>query len=315
MKLTFTSALFGFCMAIAALPHSHAQEIKKTEKDENLPVFLNGFYLIKGYYEGTKDTLVKDTFSMERNGDYLIFRPANAKKITHPLHGLIDDDRISVHSYPEDCYGSGSFFFHCTIKKDTVMGHGAIPKKTDKTFRVSLTRIAIPLIDARDGQHYATVRIGNQFWMAENLRYADTLGGIWVNKDPSFPKNYGMFYSWDAIDRVCPKGWHVPTRDEWKELSDFLGTKIAGIKLKSVSGWSSEVTGGEDKYGFAAYPAGYYNPETETFKDIGEHAFFWAIDQQNIQNSWYRNLYSEYPGLYEFNDRKEYGLSCRCIQD
>jgi uncharacterized protein (TIGR02145 family) len=108
-----------------------------------------------------------------------------------------------------------------------------------------------------DGNKYATIKIGSQIWMAENLRtsrysngdtipnfsefwqwYNLTYGG-WAHyrNDPAFEKTCGKLYNWYAITdsaNICPKGWHVSTDDDWTILLNDLGGNIfAGSKMKS----------------------------------------------------------------------------------
>jgi hypothetical protein len=101
-------------------------------------------------------------------------------------------------------------------------------------------------VSDRDGNTYVTVRIGNQWWMAENLkttRYNDnteipnvTDDDIWkdlitpayccIFNDPATYKNIcGAIYNWYAINtgKLCPSGWHVSTDNDWKTLEMYLG--------------------------------------------------------------------------------------------
>ena len=87
------------------------------------------------------------------------------------------------------------------------------------------------------------------------------------NNDDSNADTYGSLYNWYAVnDRrsIAPKGWHVPTDEEWKQLEMYLGMSQSqadqyasrgdeGKKLKSTYGWRGKNT---DDYGFAALPAG-----------------------------------------------------------
>ncbi|MBN2542889.1 hypothetical protein JXI42_08470 [bacterium] len=100
-----------------------------------------------------------------------------------------------------------------------------------------------------DGNSYATIQIGEQCWMAENLKvthYRDgtvipnvTAATEWSNlddtetgayceydNDPSNVPTYGRLYNWYAIDDargLAPDGWHVSTDEEWKTLEIYLG--------------------------------------------------------------------------------------------
>src|ERR1035437_524072 len=99
-----------------------------------------------------------------------------------------------------------------------------------------------------DGNSYKVVTIGNQTWMAENLKttqYNDgtaiplvtdntawynnwsTPAYCWYNNDAATYKNkYGALYNWYTVNtgKLAPKGWHVPTDAEWTTLENYLLT-------------------------------------------------------------------------------------------
>ena len=116
-----------------------------------------------------------------------------------------------------------------------------------------------------------SVQIGAQTWTTENLNVSTFRNGDPImeaktneewenagkNKQPAWcyyendPKNgdkYGKLYNWYAVNDprgLAPTGWHVPTDAEWTILSDFLGGEsTAGKKMKSLSGWNSNTSGG-----------------------------------------------------------------------
>ena len=132
------------------------------------------------------------------------------------------------------------------------------------------------LKDARDGQTYKTVKIGGQWWMAENLNF-ETDSSFCYNDEESNCTKYGRLYRWAAavgksesecgyghtcslpsgnIQGVCPSGWHLPSLTEWDSLIDAVGgVSISGEVLKSTSGWNDSGNG-TDVFGFSALPAG-----------------------------------------------------------
>ena len=127
------------------------------------------------------------------------------------------------------------------------------------------------LTDSRDGQTYRTVKIGNQVWMAENLNF-ETDSSYCYNDSAEYCAKYGRLYEWSAAMDACPSGWHLPDTAEWRMLLAAVGgDSIAGMKLKSTSGWNSDGNGTDD-FGFTVLPAGGW--DNKMFE--GEAAGFWS---------------------------------------
>jgi len=196
----------------------------------------------------------------------------------------------------------------------------------------------IPIFDI-DGNEYYTVYIGEQLWMAENLKvthynngdsisypsnadfgsYDEGQYGVYDN-DPSNADIYGNLYNWAVVDDergVCPEGWHVPSDDEYTILTDYLGgTSVAGGEMKEtgLEHWNSPNTGATNESGFTGLPAGYRNHIDGNYVSMGYSGHFWSSSANSL-NAWYRVLYYGYSYVSRYNYSKQDGFSIRCLGD
>ncbi len=187
-----------------------------------------------------------------------------------------------------------------------------------------------------EGNSYATIAIGTQVWMAENLRatryangdpitlvedndaWGDQLTGAWCyfQNDPA--QNYmdGKLYNFYAVAdprNVCPVGWHVASADEWDELATFLGAPLAmAVKMKSVGSWpqSTNVT---NIGGFSGVPSG-YRAVTGTFNNSPAQLHMWSSTLSGGAVN-VRELRDDSTYLFDGSAVEEEGLSVRCMQD
>jgi uncharacterized protein (TIGR02145 family) len=202
----------------------------------------------------------------------------------------------------------------------------AAPKATAEVYTTGT------FIDARDGKIYKTVKIGNQTWMAENLKYATT-SGSWCYTIPYDANDgekancakYGRLYDWATAKSACPEGWHLPSKDEWQTLIDYLGgNNVAGSKLKSISGWNSPNTGATDSSGFTALPGGFRDDGNNKFSFKGWLGLWWSATQYDPVNVWACALnehsteveLSYYDNHYfDLHFYVNNGFSVRCVKD
>lgn len=205
--------------------------------------------------------------------------------------------------------------------------------------------------DPRDGNVYQFVTIGNQVWMAENLKYLPSVVGPDTGSDtiPCFYiydydgtvvadakattnyNTYGVLYNWPAamnesagstvnqigVQGVCPTGWHLPSDAEWTELTEYLGGEsVAGGKLKETGTihWGSPNTGATNESGFTALPGGYRSNNGE-FYNIGFLGFWWSATEEFANSALMRNLDLGNSQVYSYLTYKEMGFSVRCLRD
>jgi uncharacterized protein (TIGR02145 family) len=166
--------------------------------------------------------------------------------------------------------------------------------------------------DSRDGQKYKTVKIGNQVWMAENLRFK--VGDSWCY-DNSYDNcaKYGRLYDWNMAKIACPKGWHLPSKDEWTDVVTVVGYETRGKKLKSANGWY-ENGNGTDEFGFSALPGGRRGTDG-SFNNVGKNGYWWTATEVGGSFAYYREMEYNMLDVIEHYYYPGYGLSVRCLQD
>lgn len=206
-------------------------------------------------------------------------------------------------------------------------------------------------VDARDKQTYKWVRIGNQIWMAENLKatsyqngdaipeltdketWDDLTDGAYCNFDSNENNSnkYGRLYNWFAVNdnrNIAPKGWHVATDSEWAELLSYVtdnqghSCSVASA-LAAKSDWNTSYNyddcfPGQDyslnnSSGFTALPGGCRYLDG-TFIDE-EHAYWWSSTEQTPVHAYCRYLLSTWVEIDRGGFSKNYGLSVRCVKD
>jgi uncharacterized protein (TIGR02145 family) len=208
---------------------------------------------------------------------------------------------------------------------------------SNTTVNVTVTRTVTDI----DGNVYRTVKIGDQWWMAENLkvthyRNGDAIPNVtdnteWpnlatgaccsYNNAPDSAATWGCLYNWYAVNdtrNIVPAGWHVPTDAEWKVLVDYLGGySDAGGKMKETgtSHWVDPNIGATNGSGLNALPGGYRNYYGGNFNDLGLYAFFWSSTEYDTGLAWYRYLDSVSSGAYQIYNNQQYGYSVRLVRD
>ena len=225
------------------------------------------------------------------------------------------------------------------IKKGWENARGANPSPTPTP---TPTPVANKMIDI-DGNQYDVIKIGTTSWAQKNLDVTRFQNGdiiknatgekeweeagqngqpawCYYDNDSENGKIYGKLYNWYAVNDsrgLCPKGWHLPTDDEWINLTEQLGgTEIAGGKMKSIETkyWDAPNLNDTNESNFTGIPGG-YRKNDNSFNNIKNYVFFWSASSYSNINAWYFCIYNNFSFVYRYNIEKPVGASIRCIKD
>ena len=189
--------------------------------------------------------------------------------------------------------------------------------------------------DNNSSHEMAEVQIGNQVWMARNFDGVTFSNGdsiphaksteewekagkaakpAWCNyqNDAGMGSKFGRIYNWYAINDprgFCPKGWHVPTNDEWIILENFLGGSDAGRRLKCD-------TSGNSMSKFCALLGGYRGKEGG-FSGMGDFTYLSSSTERDPRENdiWGRGIHYADSTIMRCGLYKAHGVYVRLIKD
>jgi uncharacterized protein (TIGR02145 family) len=201
-----------------------------------------------------------------------------------------------------------------------------------------------------DNNSYKVVKIGNQWWMAENLRvrtYNDgtpitnaTSDDLWKSSTGAFclyksdERSPGLLYNWFAVTdsrRIAPQGWHVATEADWQQLEKYLGMSDAELntigwrgnyvanKLKAhgKTNWlADEEFWPTNESGFNA-KAGSCRKQDGRWGEPGlsQTGFWWTASSANSKEAYYRYMDYRNNHVFRHSDFYQCGYSVRCVKD
>lgn len=200
-----------------------------------------------------------------------------------------------------------------------------------------------------EGNFYPTVIIGNQEWIAENLRstvyangdpidqlsdnmsWASATGGAWCTyaNTPASAEVYGNLYNWLAVAdprNVCPSGFHVPTDSDWNQVRTFLGglvgsDELVGGTMKSIGTleggdgyWQSPNLGANNFSQFEAHPGG-LRFSSGPYYYQGQNGYWWSATTLGPNSARLIRMSYDSTSVYQTTAPEENGLSVRCMRD
>ena len=229
---------------------------------------------------------------------------------------------------------------------------GQCATTTTQTINITTPKVTSPISFVAPTTTVAAlpnVTIGTQIWTSKNLdvstyrdgtpipqvtdpsQWENLTTGAWCyyNNDEANGAIYGKLYNWYAVAGIhdndpntpnktlAPSGWHVGSDFEYNTLVTFLGgNDIAGGKMKSTgtSLWMSPNLNATNSSYFTGLPGGYRKYD-ESFDYIGNYGFWWSSSEYDSENA--RGRFINYSGgfIYNYDNKKAYGMSVRLIKD
>ena len=219
-----------------------------------------------------------------------------------------------------------NIFFSCSNEENT------ITKKNNNTYT---NRQVVSVITANE------VQIGNQVWMTHNLnvskyRNGDIIPQItdnqqWINATTGawcyYQNNtgngvvYGRLYNWYAINDprgLAPSGWHIPSFQEWLNLSSNLGNQSVGLQLKEEGSyhWADYTNTATNASGFTGLPGG-FRASGGSFLLLNYNTRFWSSTayDQDPNSAYTLELQYNNDGTINSIIPKNWSASVRCIKN
>lgn len=201
-----------------------------------------------------------------------------------------------------------------------------------------------------DGNVYKTIKIGNQVWMAENLRVTHFADGTpikkvtddteWTNLSDTdsaycFVNNvenseYGIFYTRSAalgdvinskanpsgVQGISPDGWHIPSNAEWLELLSNSHNNGNYLKEPGTIHWL-EPSNGTNQTGFTAFGGG-KRLGYDGFWEFKKYGYWWLTDEHTANGTGYSMYIGHYNAMSigtGYSEAFNNGLTIRCVKD
>lgn len=198
----------------------------------------------------------------------------------------------------------------------------------------------------KSGKEYKTVVIGQKRWMAENYAYLPVVypsadyttthartyvysyegNNVSHAKDKYQYERYGVLYNHTAALELCPRGWHLPTDREWKDLEIEMGMTTEQADIDGINDGNgnyrgtSEILrkfvnksyGGTNESGLDILFAG--STDHQGFALVMTMGNFWTATSASDDKAYMRG-FALMPGIHRGAMKTNTGLSVRYVKD
>ena len=245
------------------------------------------------------------------------------------------DENTSTEANPSHTYTNAGTY---TVELTVTNSYGS-DTETKTNYITVESETPVGTVTDIDGNVYATIQIGTQRWMSENLKtttyndnspielvvtntaWASNTAGAYCwfdNNESQYGETYGALYNWHAVNtgNLCPAGWHVSTNDDWTTLKNYVAANghsgNEAVALRATSGWPNNGNG-TDNFGFTALP-GDMRFDNGNFSDY-DFGYWWTATEYNDTDARFIGIYGNYATIYQSNYSKVSGYSVRCVRD
>lgn len=240
-------------------------------------------------------------------------------------------------------------------EKDPIFNTYSIDENGNWTHPEENANIIPEAVSDSEGNVYDAVRLGDQVWMAQNLK-AMRLNGSYVvehaipsmrlsDYDRQYDDAYGYLYKWTSVisdassdlqqsseaKEICPDGWHLPSEVEWDEMLSFViqqpeyqcavGENAIAKALSSTGNWTEcNVFGAPGCTPVCNNATGFNAIPVGDFLGIesrhfGEFASFWTADEYDSDNAYCVSINYNEATVSRSVKSKDSYLAVRCIRD
>ncbi|MDA3878996.1 MAG: WG repeat-containing protein [Prolixibacteraceae bacterium] len=258
-------------------------------------VFKDGKYGFVNQ-DGKEIVLLKYVYAEDfENGIALIKREGkfgiidrSGREIIDPVYDKLNrvGDGIIMYSKAGEEKGFIDYYGNPIVDKEvtqTIRSFSSFTEPTPDTFT-----------DARDGQDYPVVKIGNQTWMGSNLKFDVEGSSCYKNNCDE----YGRYYTYTMAEDACPEGWRLPTADDWSKLV-------------------AELEGNEKAYNYLTADVfemkhGGYKYNNKTFEGVGDYGYLWIANGEEKGTCVWFNSYTK--SILQFTSGNKHLRNIRCMK-